>query len=252
MPSSVRTSVSALNSRPSDEVGRQLRASRCRAAPCARARGPPPRTARCRRRGPAALKNGKHIAPPIRTVSARSEERLEHADLVRHLRAADDRDERPLRVLEDAVERLDLALQQPPGGGRQQVRDGLGGGVRAVRGAERVVDVDVGEPARSASPAPRRSSSRPRRSGRSRRITTSPVGDVIQVRREHDVDAEQLAQPVGGGLERELLLDALSAGRGARAGRAGRPLLAQLLQRRQRRLDASVVGDLARPRPAGR
>jgi hypothetical protein len=41
------------------------------------------------------------------------EERLEHADLVRHLGPADDRDERPLRVVEDAAQRRDLALEQP-------------------------------------------------------------------------------------------------------------------------------------------
>ena len=44
-----------------------------------------------------------------------------------------------------AVSVLHLAFEQPPGGARQQVRDALGAGVRAVRGAERVVDVDVGE-----------------------------------------------------------------------------------------------------------
>ena len=73
------------------------------------------------------------------------EERLEDADLVGHLGAADDRDERTLRVLEDAAERLDLALEQLAGGARQEVRDALGRRVGAVRGAERVVDVDVGE-----------------------------------------------------------------------------------------------------------
>ena len=73
------------------------------------------------------------------------QERLEHADLVRHLRAADHGHQRPPRVLEDAVQRRHLALEQPPGGARQQVRHALGGGVRAVRRAERVVDVDVGE-----------------------------------------------------------------------------------------------------------
>ena len=40
---------------------------------------------------------------------------------------------------------LHLAFEQPPGGGRQQVGDPLGAGVRPVGGAERVVDVDVGE-----------------------------------------------------------------------------------------------------------
>ncbi len=73
------------------------------------------------------------------------EEAVDHADLVGHLRAAEHRDERARRVLEDLAERLDLALEQPAGGAREQVRDALGARVRAVRGAERVVDVDVGE-----------------------------------------------------------------------------------------------------------
>ena len=47
---------------------------------------------------PWAAKNGKHIAPPIEDRVGALEERLDHADLVGHLRAADDRDERPLRV----------------------------------------------------------------------------------------------------------------------------------------------------------
>ena len=48
------------------------------------------------------------------------EERVDDADLVGHLRAADDRDERALRVGEDAAQRLDLALEQAARGARQQ------------------------------------------------------------------------------------------------------------------------------------
>jgi hypothetical protein len=73
------------------------------------------------------------------------EERVEDADLVGHLRAADHGDERALGLLEDPLERLDLALEQQPRGAGQQPRDAVGGGVRAVRGAERVVDVRVGQ-----------------------------------------------------------------------------------------------------------
>ena len=73
------------------------------------------------------------------------QERVEHADLVRHLGAADHGHERPLRILEDALERAHLALQQPSGRARQQVGDGLRRRVRPVRGAERVVHVRIGQ-----------------------------------------------------------------------------------------------------------
>ena len=79
------------------------------------------------------------------SASASAEEAVDHGDLVGHLGAAEHRHQRARRVLEDPVERLDLAFQQPPGGARQQVRDALGARVRAVGGAERVVDVDVGQ-----------------------------------------------------------------------------------------------------------
>ena len=64
--------------------------------------------------------------------------------LSRDLGAAEDRRERPLRVLEQLREHLDLALHQQPGVGRQQLGDADGRGVRPVRRPERVVDVDVG------------------------------------------------------------------------------------------------------------
>ena len=69
---------------------------------------------------------------------------VDDADLVGDLGAAEDRGERPLGVLEQLGEHLDLALHQEPGVGRQQLRDADRRGVRAVSGPERVVDVDVG------------------------------------------------------------------------------------------------------------
>ena len=62
------------------------------------------------------------------------------------LGAAEDRDERPLRLGERLAEILELLLHQEAGDGRRsRLGDALGRRVRAVRGAERVVDVDVGE-----------------------------------------------------------------------------------------------------------
>ena len=67
----------------------------------------------------------------------------QHADLVVHLGAADDRDVRPLGRLDEPPELPQLALEQQAGIGRQEVRDSLGRGVRAVRGPEGVVYVEV-------------------------------------------------------------------------------------------------------------
>ena len=46
-----------------------------------------------------------------------------------------------LRPVEQLAELLELALEEQPRVGRQQVSDALGRGVRPVRRAERVVDV---------------------------------------------------------------------------------------------------------------
>ena len=67
----------------------------------------------------------------------------QHAELVLDLRAAGDEDERPLDVAEQPAEMLELVEQEQPGVRGQQMRDRLGRRVRAVRGAERVVDVEV-------------------------------------------------------------------------------------------------------------
>ena len=87
------------------------------------------------------------------TVSARPPRLLEHAELVLDLRAAGDEHERPLDLAEQAAEMLELVQQQQARVGGQQVRDGLGRGVRAVGRAEGVVHVEVaacGELAREA------------------------------------------------------------------------------------------------------
>ncbi len=71
---------------------------------------------------------------------------LDDVDLVRHLRAADDRDERPLRRLERVAQIFQLLLHQQARRRRVQVvRDPFHRRVRPVRRAERVVHVHVGE-----------------------------------------------------------------------------------------------------------
>ena len=74
-------------------------------------------------------------------------ERLQHRELGRDLRSADDRDERPRRVRERLAERVELGRHQRAGAGdRRVLRDAVRRRLGAVRGAERVVDVDVAEP----------------------------------------------------------------------------------------------------------
>ena len=75
-----------------------------------------------------------------------AEQVLDDLDLVRDLRAAEDGDERALGRAERVAEILQFLLHQQPGRRlRQELRDALDRRVRAVRRAERVVHVDVGE-----------------------------------------------------------------------------------------------------------
>ena len=89
-----------------------------------------------------------HLAADQHRVGAAAEV-LQHAELVLDLGAAGDEHERALDLAEQLAELLELRSQQQPGVGGQQVRDALGRRVRAVRGAERVVDVDVAAAASS-------------------------------------------------------------------------------------------------------
>ena len=97
------------------------------------------------------------------------EQVLEHADLVGHLGAADDGDEGALDVAEQLAEELHLALHQQA---HALVGDELGDahrrGVGPVRGAERIVDVDVRVAGQRRARRPRRWLLRPARSAGSR------------------------------------------------------------------------------------
>ena len=71
---------------------------------------------------------------------------LDHFELVGDLGAAEHGDERALRALEHPAEILDLLAHQQPGRRFLDVMDdAFGRGMGAVRRAERVVDVDVGQ-----------------------------------------------------------------------------------------------------------
>src|SRR5688572_30546964 len=72
-------------------------------------------------------------------------EAVDQADLVAHLRPAEHDDEWPRRVLDQALERRDLLLEQQPGRRGQVLGHAGGRGMRAVGRAERVVHVGVRE-----------------------------------------------------------------------------------------------------------
>ena len=78
------------------------------------------------------------------------DQRVDHRELVGDLRAAEDRDVRARGIVEQPPEHLDLPLEQPPGDRGATAREHQLGQrrdarVRAVRRAEGVVHVGVGE-----------------------------------------------------------------------------------------------------------
>ena len=179
------------------------------------------------------------------------EERVDDADLVGHLRAADDRDERAPGVVEDPGQRLDLALQQAPGGRVLDVLDDADRrGVRAVRRAERVVDVEVGQRAEALGEL--------RVVLRLARLEADvlehhdvAVGHVVEVRRERDLGAEQARRGARRPARARTPARGPSAGRGARRAAAARPRSRSSSIVGSARADAGVVGDRA-VRRAGR
>ena len=203
---------------------------------------------------PCAEKNGKHIAPPMRTVSARSRNASRTPILSVTFAPPTIATSGRFGSSRIPVSVSTSRCSSSPAALGSRLRDADGRGVRAVRGAERVVDVDVGEARRSAWRARGRSSSRPARSGRSRasrrrRRGTSVEVDSARARRRLRRAARRAARrraaaraPARGP----------SAGRGARRARARAPRSRSALERRQRGADARVVGDARAVRRAGR
>jgi len=176
----------------------------------------------------------------------------DHADLVGDLRAAHDRHQRSAWVIEQSPQRGDLALEQPAGRARQQVRDTLRARVRAMRAPEGVVDVHV-----------RQFSQRARKLGVVARLTglethvlehqhlarlqlLAQPHDLIanDRRRQHDGGAGELAQALCERRHRETVLAPAPRPAKVRGQQQSRLARAQLFDRLQRRADASVVGNL--------
>ena len=91
----------------------------------------------------------RHRAADQKGVHA-IEQRVDHPELVRHLRAAQDRDVRSGRIAQELPEDVHLALEQASGDGRaaareHQLRQRAHRRVGAMDRSERVVDVRVGQ-----------------------------------------------------------------------------------------------------------
>src|SRR5688572_22757279 len=71
------------------------------------------------------------------------QQRLDDAQLVADLRAAEDGHERTLRLRPQSRQHLDFFRQQTPGGRGKELRRADDRRVRAVRRAERVVYIEV-------------------------------------------------------------------------------------------------------------
>ena len=193
------------------------------------------------------------IPPPrIEDVDLRQQMVDDH-DLVADLRPAEDRRERPLRVLEQPAEHRDLALHQEPGIGRQEPRDPDGRRVRAVGGPERVVDEDVGVRGEG------RGEVRvvllllgvePEVLEEDRLARTHPLDGVLcpdaeRIAGHRDIAAEQLAEALADRPEPEAVLD-LAVGPAEMAREHDpRPVVEERDDRRQGGPDPGVVGDLA-------
>ena len=94
---------------------------------------------------PCACRKVFAMPPPMISLSTLASRFVEHRDLGRDLGAADHRRGRPLRLVERGAQRVDLFHHQRSGIGRQQVRDALGRGVRAMGAGEGIADEHVAE-----------------------------------------------------------------------------------------------------------
>ena len=165
------------------------------------------------------------------------EQRLDHAELVADLRPAEHGDERPLRLVAQAEQDVDLLLQQQPHRRRQAYCGGptIEACARCA-GAERVVDVGVDARRPASRRTPGRCPPRPDRSAGS--------------------PAARHRAPTRRGARGPVSIEYFGFGCALRPAEVAAPSprcaprLGEPLDRRQRGADAEVVGDRARRRSA--
>ena len=156
---------------------------------------------------------------------------LEDAELVLDLRAPGNEHERPLDVPEEAPEHLQLLLEEEAGVGGQQVRDAFRRRVRAVRGPERVVHVQVVSVGEAAGGL---------------RVVLRLSGVEAGVLEHGDPRIrEQLAEPVRDRVHRERRIGALRPAEMGADRDLRRVPVEQKAERRERGPDPRVVRDLA-------
>ena len=187
----------------------------------------------------------------------RAEEVRDDAELVAHLRAAEDDGVGALRLLREALEHVDLGADETAGMGRQAGRDVVDRGLLAVHDAEAVGDVGVGQARELIGEGAALGLVLARLTRVEAQVLQhgdvavgQPRDDLLgglpdRVAREGDVAAEQLGQAPDDRLERVLLLRrALGAAEVGDDDHLGAGI-GQGLDRRDRRADATVVGDVA-------
>ena len=196
------------------------------------------------------------MAPPMQQRVDLAEQVLDHLDLVGHLGAAEDRRRTDARGCAAPCpgSSTSRAIRKPAPPAGDVLDDALGRGVGAVRRAERVVDVDVGERGELLGERRRRSSLPRRGSGGSRaaRRRRGAPPTATRPRRRRSPSAKATGAP-SSSASRAATGFRLNSGFGLPFGRprcdASRSRLApcamRVLDRRQRRPDARVVGDRA-------
>ena len=185
-----------------------------------------------------------------------AEKVLDDLDLVRHLGAAEDGDERPFGIAEGHAEIAQLLFHQQAGAGVREVRhDRRHRRMRAMRRAERVVDVDVGERRERPARSRRRSSLLRRGSEGSRAATTfAPLAvrclhrvarRLSPTQSSANATSRPSSSPRRAATGFRLNSGAWLALRTSEVRREhdGRALVERVLDRRQRRRDPRVVGD---------
>ena len=201
------------------------------------------------------LEEGEHHPAADEQPVGGAEQVADDPELVGHLRATEHDRIRPVGVLGEPLEHVDLGRDQAAGGVRQEAGDVVDRRLLPVHDAEAVGDEDVGERGE------RLGELGPLLVGLGRLARVEPEvlqeDDVTRAGRrdggrgrlphrvggEGDVTAEQLTEPLRDRRQRVLVLRGALGPAEVGADHDGRARLGEGLDRRDGRLDAPVVGD---------